>query len=106
MKRYFHLTDNIIDKKISEYINDLEFAKRKSVNAQINQVIQFFANNFTDGNQNKALDLLDEQNSPMRKKDAVILYYLAGLLTMIGFLIVCLAIIPQDPEDPHFYDET
>jgi hypothetical protein len=41
----------------------------------------------------------------MRNKDAVILNYLAGLLTMIGFLIMCLIIIPQDANDIHLYDE-
>ena len=41
----------------------------------------------------------------MRNKDAVILSYFAGLLTMIGFLIVCLIIIPQNADDPHYYDE-
>lgn len=49
MKKYFYLTDNVIDKKITEFIDTKQFAKRKSVNAQINQVIQFFANNFTNG---------------------------------------------------------
>ena len=42
----------------------------------------------------------------MRKKDAIILYYFAGLLTMIMFLIVCLIFTPQDPDDPHLYNET
>jgi hypothetical protein len=41
----------------------------------------------------------------MRNKDAVILNYFAGLLTMIGFLIVCLIIIPQDADDPYYYNE-
>jgi len=68
-------------------------------------VIQFFASSFTNGDKDKALDLLDHYNSPMRNKDAVILSYFAGLLTMIGILIVCAIIIPQDPDGPHNYDD-
>jgi hypothetical protein len=58
MKTFFHLNDNIIDKKIQEIIDSKKFNKRKAVNAQINEVINFFADNFA-GSRDKALNLLD-----------------------------------------------
>jgi hypothetical protein len=41
----------------------------------------------------------------MRRKDAIILNYFAGMLTMISILIGCLVFIPQDAGDHHIYDE-
>jgi hypothetical protein len=33
MKKYFDLSDNIIDKKLVEYIDGKQFANRKAVNS-------------------------------------------------------------------------
>lgn len=84
----------------------MEFAKKKIVTTQINEVIQYFADQYTHGNRDKALNLLDEHQSPLRKKDAVLLTYFAGLLTMIAFILIVLIIIPQDGDHTHKYNET
>lgn len=58
------------------------------------EVIAFFAETFTQGRRNRALTLLDSHTSPLRKKDAILLTYFAGLLTMIIVLLIALLIIP------------
>ena len=51
------------------------------------------------------MNLLDEHRSLMRKKDAVLLNFFAGLLTMIGLLIVFIILTPQDNDDVHKFNE-
>ena len=58
-------------------------------------MIDFFALHFADGEKEKALNLLDSHHSPLRKKDAVILTYFAGLLTMVILFLIALIAIPQ-----------
>ncbi len=54
MKHFFHIKDNIIDKKLQEIIKQQNFASRKIVNKEINALITFFADHFTDGNKSQA----------------------------------------------------
>lgn len=95
MKNYFHLKDNIIDKKLLSLIDSQNFATRKIVNAQIHELVQFFSENFTNGNKDKAHDLLEQHNAPIRKKDAMLIAYFVGLLTMITFAFMVLIFMPQ-----------
>jgi hypothetical protein len=48
MKNVFILTDNIIDKKLIEIIEIQNFSTKKLVNREINNVLEFFADHFTD----------------------------------------------------------
>jgi hypothetical protein len=48
MKNVFILTDNIIDKKLIEIIEIQNFSTKKIVNREINNVLEFFADHFTD----------------------------------------------------------
>ena len=57
-------------------------------------MVTFFAANFTEGKRQKAINLLDNNNQPLRKKDAVLLTYFAGVLTMISLLLILLFVIP------------
>jgi len=82
-------------------VDSKEFNKRKALNSQINEVINFFAEHFAGGSRDKALNLLDEHQSPMRRKDAMILTFFAGLLTMILILSTFLIIIPEDGHTFH-----
>ncbi len=56
--------------------------------------MDFFASNFTKGNKDKAHDLLEQHNAPIRKKDAMLISYFGGLLTMIVFSLIVLLILP------------
>ena len=98
MKNFFHMKDNIIDKKLTELIDRQQFASRKLVNDQINELIDFFALHFADGSKDVAHDLLDKHNAPMRKKDAMLISYFAGILTIILFSLIILIIMPQSGE--------
>ena len=39
MKTYFELEDNIIDKKLQKYIDDMTFSSKKNVKEVINKII-------------------------------------------------------------------
>ena len=94
MKTFFHIKDNILDIKMKACIESKQFSKMRLVKSQINEVVTFFAANFTEGKRQKAINLLDNNNQPLRKKDAVLLTYFAGVLTMISLLLILLFAIP------------
>ena len=54
MKSYFMIDDNIIDKKLIRYIDDKTFTSKKNVKHVMKQIVESFAINFTEGNQDKA----------------------------------------------------
>lgn len=99
MKHFFLLKDNIIDKKLVEIIKQQTFSSRKHVNRQINEVIDFFAANFTEGNRDQATKLLEQHNAPLRTKDASLMSYFGGMLTMIMLALIVVSIVPfeRDP---------
>jgi hypothetical protein len=68
------------------------------VNSQINELIEFFADRFAKGNRDQAQFLLEKHNAPMGKKDAMLISYFAGLLTVILFALLILIILPQSGE--------
>ena len=51
MKTFFQLKDNVLDKKLSIVINSQTFANRKQVSKKVGEIIHFYAENFTKGNE-------------------------------------------------------
>ena len=43
MKTYFELEDNIIDKKLQKYIDDMTFSSKKNVKEVIKKIITCYA---------------------------------------------------------------
>ena len=99
MKHFFIVKDNLINKKLQKIIEIQSFTKRTEVNNQLKEVIAFFAENFTQGKKERAIELLEEHNTPLRRKDASLMAYFGGLLTMILFTLIVVSILPfeRDP---------
>jgi hypothetical protein len=98
MKTYFELEDNIIDKKLQKYIDDMTFSSKKNVKEVINRIIECYAKNFCNGNQEKARTLLMKENVEMRRKDSNLLHFFAGTLLSITIFTLFALIIPTtDP---------
>lgn len=66
MKAYFVLEDNVIDKQIQKYINDKTFTSKKNVKNVIEQIIECYAENFTNGNKETARRVLLNENVQIR----------------------------------------
>jgi hypothetical protein len=96
MKNVFMLKDNIVDKKLIEIIKIQNFSTKKIVNREINTLIEFFAEHFTNRDKSKAQDLLEQHNAPMRRKDAMLISYFGGLLSMIFFALIIVIVVPED----------
>lgn len=64
------------------------------IKAQINDIGDFFVEAFHYPSRERALAHLDRRHNGMRTKEAVVLMYFAGLLTIIIFLIVVIMILP------------
>ena len=56
-------------------------------------MIDFFAKHFTGGNFEKARDLLEQHNAPLRRKDAMLISYFGGLLSMIFFALLIMILV-------------
>ena len=66
MKAYFVLEDNVIDKQIQKYINDQTFTSKKNVKIVIEQIIECYSENFTNGNKETARRVLLNENIQIR----------------------------------------
>jgi len=63
MEDIFEHPDNIIDKKLTAYVDSLNFAHRGQIKHMIDDIRQFFAEQFTSGDTTKAKALLDKQSN-------------------------------------------
>jgi len=54
MKSYFLLKDNVLDKKILNYVDSLQFSKRKTGHELMDKFVKFYAKNFTNNDKEKA----------------------------------------------------
>jgi hypothetical protein len=61
MKTYFELEDNIMYKKLQKYIDDMTFSSKKNVKEVIKRIISCYAQNFCNGNEDKAKTLLTHE---------------------------------------------
>jgi hypothetical protein len=97
-KSYFHIEDNILDKKLSAYVDSKAFSSNKNVKIIISEIVEVYAQNFTENDQVKAKEALMKDNVEMRRKDAVLLSFFAGTLLTTLFISIFVIILP--PEDP------
>jgi hypothetical protein len=72
-------------------------------------LIDFFAKQFTNNKKDKAIDLLEQHNVPLRRKDAMLISYFGGLLSMIFFALLVVIFVPEDEgntfDRPHAAEE-
>lgn len=55
MKTFFHIKDNILDKKLTKIINESTFvSNRKCINSKVKDLIAFYAENFCSKDTAKA----------------------------------------------------
>ena len=47
MKTYFHLKDNVLDKKLAIVINSQTFTNHKQVAYKTGEIVRFYAEHFT-----------------------------------------------------------
>eukprot|EP00347_Sterkiella_histriomuscorum_P002512 403367865 len=95
MKSFFVLEDNIVDKKLMAFLNSMQFARRRQSNILSKEIMISFSKHFTDDNMDKAQKALESHHSSIRKKDAVLMSFFVGLLSMIGFVTLVLLIVPD-----------
>ena len=88
MKIYFGQEDNIIDKKLQKYLEDQTFTSKSNVKTVIQRIIETYAANFCDGNQDKARAMLMKENVEMRRKDSNLLSFFAGTLLMTTLITI------------------
>ena len=50
MKTYFHLKDNVLDKKLAIVINSQTFTNHKQVSHKAGDIVKFYAEHFTKNN--------------------------------------------------------
>jgi hypothetical protein len=110
MKAYFELEDNVIDKQIQKYINDQTFTSKKNVKNVIEQIIECYAENFTNGNKETARRVLLNENVQIRQKDAMLLCFFSGtllitLLVTIGTILMPVENVKPLGEDYFDWDE-
>lgn len=95
MRAFFHLSDNVIDKKIKQLIENQNFATRKLTHDLIKELISDYAFHFTNGSLMKAHDMLESHTQHIRKKDAVMIAFFCGLLSMIVLVTIILLCLPE-----------
>jgi hypothetical protein len=78
MKVHFELSDNVIDKKLRAYIESKNFSHRSELQHTIEDLKYFFAQNFTNGSESKARDILDAHNRQIRKNDLIMVCLFGG----------------------------
>ena len=96
MKTYFIIEDNIIEKKLQKYIDDMSFSSKKNVKNIIQKMIECYAENFCDGNRDKARTLLLEVDIEMRRKDSIMLAFFSGTLLITTMVTIFTLAMPSD----------
>ena len=104
MKTYFQLKDNVLDKKLSIVVNSQAFANRKQVSNKVQEVVRFFAENFTKGKVEEAERQLENHNYEVRRKDAILISYFCGTITIMFLMFLVLLSIPDSALERQDYD--
>jgi hypothetical protein len=100
MNTYFEIEDNIIDKKIQKYVDDQTFTSKKNVKSVIKRIVECYAENFCNGNQDKAIKFLMQENLEMRRKDSNLLSFFSGTLLITTIITVLALVLPtSEPLD-------
>ena len=99
MKTFFVLKDNIIDKRIHKLMKEQAFiGQRKQIFTKIQEIVGFYSENFTKNNKKEGeRQLLENETDQheMRRKDAILIAFFCGTITIIIFMIVTLLSIPD-----------
>lgn len=89
------MKDNVLDKKLSIVINSQSFANRKQITNKVSEIVHFYAEHFTKNNIDKAEKLLENHNYEVRRKDAILISFFCGTITIIVFMFIVLLSIPD-----------
>lgn len=99
MKTFFQIKDNILDKRLTQYIKSQSFVEnRKSVSDKVNDLVDFYACHFIHKkNRQKALKELESKadNLEMRRKDTELISFFCGAVTIILLMLITLLSIPD-----------
>lgn len=85
----------MLDKKLSIVINSQTFANRKQVANKVAEIIKFYGEFFTKGSVQKAEQQLENHNYEVRRKDAILISFFCGTITIISFMFIVLLSIPD-----------
>ena len=99
MKSYFLIKDNVLDKKLSQYVDDKSFSSKKNIKTIINEIIQSFADRFTESNFNKAKQQLEKRKYAMRSRDIGLMSFFAGTILILLFELIFSMQVPLNHED-------
>lgn len=82
------------------YIDQKQFTRKKFANEIIKKMLKFFSLHFAEGNEKKGLELLEPHSHEIRKKDAALLSFFSGSLTVILLVTIFVMLInPSKYED-------
>jgi len=95
MKTYFHLKDNVLDKKLAIVINSQTFTNHKQVSHKAGDIIKFYAEHFTKNNLKESENQLENHNYEVRRKDAILISFFCGTISIITFMFIVLLSIPD-----------
>ena len=96
MKTHFDFKDNIIDKNLNLYQNNLEFIKRQNINNLISDIKRITAKFFTCGDQFKAKTLLEGEINDISRSNLTIVSFLGGAIA-ITYLFLILFFVYLSP---------
>lgn len=95
MKIFFTLKDNVLDKKLAIVINSQSFTNRKQVTKKVDELVRFYAESFTKGDLQAAEKQLENHNYEVRRRDAILISFFCGTITVITFMFIVLLSIPD-----------
>ena len=84
MKTYFHLKDNVLDKKLAIVINSQTFTNHKQVAYKTGEIVRFYAEHFTKNKISEAEEQLENHNYEVRQKDAILISFFCGTISIIA----------------------
>ena len=96
-KNFLMIKDNTLNKKLEKIINEMSFKMEEGKMTRELQILSddlltFYADCFYKGNMNQAKTQLDSQYNEIRRKDLVMIAFLAGGVFVLTsfFLFVCI----------------
>lgn len=100
MKNHFEMKDNLIDKMINVHIRQYQFVQRRNIRAITMDIESVYADNFTNGDTNKAKQILRGGKFIVSDTDFTIVTFFGSSSLFMLLMIVYFCII----EDPIAYE--
>ena len=88
------MKDNVLDKKLTIVVNSQTFSNRKQVSRKVSEIVHFYAEHFTKRNVQVAEKMLENHNYEVRRKDAILISFFCGTITIIIFMFFVLLSLP------------